>query len=172
VPPLDHSQLTVEEAERVFAAFTAQGPALVAALRREVGEDVLDFSPESLRPLWEWFLAREGSRSDPGGELPSWYLPDPPQPAAERLSPATLRDVDAIGRYVAEVFLRNVEGAQWTIGKLPPRMLYVHQNRPVVDVLGRDVDPVGIVYVNAMRALLDGERDPEALMRTYLANVG
>ncbi len=171
MPPFDYSKLTDEEAERVFAEFTAEGAELVARLRREVGEDVLDFSPESLRPLWEWFLRREASRREAGGELPSWYLPDPPELARERLSPAALRDVDAIGRYVAEVFLRNVEGSHWTIGNLPRRILYIHQNRPVIVLGGREVNPVGITYVNAMRVLLDGERDPDALLRTYLANV-
>ena len=169
MPPLDYSELTDEEARQRFESFTATVPERVAALRAEVGEGVLDFSPESLVPLWEWFLRREGG----GGDVPAWYVPDPPEVAAERLSPATLRDVDAIGAYVAEIFLRNAEGAEWAIAKLPERMKYVHQNKPVIKLGEQDVDPVGIVYANAVRSVLLGmESAPDALLQTYRANLG
>jgi hypothetical protein len=172
MPPLDFSALTDEEAQRFFEEFTATAPERVAALRGEVGEAALDFSPESLVPLWEWFVRREGSRRDRGGELPAWYLADPPELAAQRLSPATLRDVDAIGRYLGEVLLRNVEGAAWGIGKLPKRMKYVYQNRPVVKLGDSDVEPVSIAYSLAVRVvLMDTGREPATLLETYRANL-
>ena len=136
MPPVDYSELSDEEAQRRFDELTSSSPERVAWLRREVG-DVLDLTPESLVPLWEWFVRREGARSDRGGELPAWYEPDPPELASQRLSPATLRDVDAMAHYLAEVFLHNVPGAAWGIGKLPKRMKYAHQNKPVVKLDGR-----------------------------------
>jgi len=173
MPPRDRSALSEEEALQAFDDFLAESPALVSALRRELGEDVLDHSPASLVPLWGWFLEREQSRSREPGPLPSWYLPDPPELVAERLSPGTLRDVDAIGRYVAEVFLRNVPGAEWGIARLPERLRYAHQNKPVVKIGDWDVDPVGIVYANAVRVALFGEEPaPDALLLTYEANLG
>lgn len=170
MPPVDYSELSDEEAQRRFDELTSSSPERVAWLRGEVG-DVLDLSPESLVPLWEWFVRREGSRSDRGGELPSWYEPDPPELAAQRLSPATLRDVDAVALYLAEVFLHNVPGAAWGIGKLPKQLKYAHQNKPVVKLDDeQDVNPVGIVYGNAVRAVLLGETtEPDSLLAAYRA---
>ena len=99
-------------------------------------------------------------------------VPGPPEAAAERLSPATLRDVDIVGLYLAEVFLRNVEGARWALGKLPKRMKYVHQNKPVVKMGEHDVDPIGVVYANAVRlVLMRMARPPDALLQAYRANL-
>ncbi|HEX4929713.1 MAG TPA: hypothetical protein VFV62_03315 [Gaiellaceae bacterium] len=170
MPPVDYSDLSDEEAQRRFDELTSSSPERVAWVRREVG-DVLDLTPESLVPLWEWFMRREASRSDRGGELPAWYEPDPPELAPQRLSPATLRDVDAMAHYLAEVFLHNVPGAAWGIGKLPKKMKYAHQNKPVVK-LGDDQDanPVGMVYGNAVRVALMGETTPpDTLLAAYRA---
>jgi hypothetical protein len=170
MPPVDYSELSDEEAQRSLDELTASSPERVALLRREVG-DVLDLTPDSLVPLWEWFVRRERARSDRGGELPSWYAPDPPELASQRLSPATLRDVDAIGLYLAEVFLQNVPGAAWGIGKLPKRMRYAHQNKPVVKLDDdQDVDPIGIAYGGAVKVALMGEgAEPDALLKVYRA---
>jgi hypothetical protein len=171
VPPKDFSALSDEDAEAYFADYTGAVPERSARLRGEVGESVLDGSPESLVPLWEWFLSREHEGQS---ELPQWYEPDPPELAAQRLSPAMLRDVDAIAAYLAEVFLRTVPGAEWGIGKLPKRMEYEAQNKPIVKLPGAgDVDPVGVAYSLAVRVgLLGGGREPDTLLSTYRAWVG
>lgn len=170
MPPVDYSELSDEEAQLRFHELTSSSPERIAWLRGEVGE-ALDLTPESLVPLWEWFVRREGSRTDRGGELPVWYEPDPPEVAAQRLAPATLRDVDAIALYFAEVLLRDVPGAAWGIGRLPRSMKYAHQNKPVVKLPGdQDVNPVGIVYGNAVRVALMGEgSDPDTLLAAYRA---
>jgi hypothetical protein len=174
VPPKDFSALSDDEAEAYFAEYTEAVPDRVARLGGEVGEGVLDGSPESLVPLWEWFLRREDGRRDGSSELPPWYEPDPPELAAQRLSAGTLRDVDAIAAYLAEVFLRTVPGAEWGIGKLPKRMEYEAQNKPVVRLPDAgEVDPVGVAYSLAVRvALLGGGREPDTLLSTYRAWVG
>ena len=173
MPPVDYSELSDEEAQRRFDELTSSSPERVAWLRREVG-DVLDLTPESLVPLWEWFVGREGARADRGGELPAWYEPDPPELAAQRLSPATLRDVDAIALYFAEVLLDNVAEARWGIGRLPKRMQYAHQNKPVVKLADdQDVNPVAIVYGNAVRVALMGEgSEPDTLLAGRLPRLG
>jgi hypothetical protein len=103
--------------------------------------------------------------------VPAWYRPDPPELAPKRLSPATLRDVDAMGHYLAEVFLRNVPGAAWGIAKLPKRMRYAHQNKPVVKLDDeQDVDTIGIAYGGAVKVALMGEgTEPDALLNVYRA---
>lgn len=173
MPPVDYSELSDEEAQRRFDELTSSSPERVAWLRGEVG-DALDLSPESLVPLWEWFVRREQGRRDRGGELPAWYEPDPPELASQRLSPATLRDVDAIGLYLAEVFLRNVPGAAWGIAKLPKRMRYAYQNKPVVKLEDdQDVDTIGIAYGGAVKvALMDEGTEPDALLKVFRAWVG
>lgn len=170
MPPVDYSELSDEEAQRRFDALTSSSPERIAWLRAEVGE-ALDLSPESLVPLWEWFVRREHGRRDRGGEVPAWYEADPPELAAQRLSPATLRDVDAIGLYLAEVFLRNVPGAAWGIAKLPKRMRYAHQNKPVVKLDDdQDVDTIGIAYGGAVKVALMGEgSEPDALLQVFRA---
>jgi hypothetical protein len=170
MPPVDYSELSDEEAQRRFDELTSSSPERVAWLREEVG-DALDLTPESLVPLWEWFVRREESRSDRGGELPAWYEPDPPELASQRLSPATLRDVDAMAHYLAEVFLHNVPGAAWGIGKLPAKMKYAHQNKPVVKLDDdQDANPVGMVFGNAVRVGVMGEgKEPDTLLAAYRA---
>jgi len=170
MPPVDYSELSDEEAQLRFVELTSSSPERVAWVRDEVGE-VLDLTQESLVPLWEWFVRREGARGDRGGELPVWYEPDPPELASQRLSPATLQDVDAIALYLAEVFLHNVPGAAWGIGKLPRHMRYAHQNKPVVKLDDeQDVNPIGMVYGNAVRVALMGEgSEPDTLLAAYRA---
>jgi hypothetical protein len=171
MPRLDYSQLSDEEAQRAFDAFVAAGPGRVASLRAELGEDVLDFSPESLVPLWEWFVRREDSGDDSGGDFPPWYTPDEATGAAPVFASGTMRDIERTGYYLAEVFLRNVEESQWAIARLAPRMKYAHQNKPVVEVRGLDVDPIGVVFTLAIRLRRGTGREPDALLRTYQANL-
>ena len=173
MPRLDYSELTEEEAEREFEAFVAAGPERVAALRLAVGDEVLDFSPESLVPFWEWFVRREDSGEDRDGELPGVVLAGSAPPGTTSLSPGTVRDFQRIGYYLAEVFLRNVEGAAWAIGKLPKRMKYAHQeNKPMVNVRGLYIDPIGVAFTCAIRVVSMGTgREPDALLRTYRANL-
>ena len=170
MPMVDFSELSDEEAQRAFDELTSSSSERVAWLRGEVG-DALDLTPESLVALWEWYVRREGARRDRGGDLPAWYRPDPPELAPKRLAPATLRDVDAMGHYLAQVFVRNVPGAAWGIAKLPKRMRYAHQNKPVVKLDDdQDVDTIGIAYGGAVKVALMGEgSEPDALLNVYRA---
>ncbi len=76
MPPVDYSELSDEEAQLRFEELTSSSPERVAWLRQEVG-DVLDLTPESLVPLWEWFVRREGARKDRDGELPGMVRAGP-----------------------------------------------------------------------------------------------
>ena len=63
-----------------------------------------------------------------------------------------------MAHYLAEVFLHNVPGAAWGIGKLPAKMKYAHQNKPVVKLDDdRNANPVGMVFGNAVRVGVMGE---------------
>jgi hypothetical protein len=174
VPPKDFSELSDDEAEAYFASYTEAVPARVAQLRREVGEEALDLSPDSLVPAWEWFLGRREAGSLQNGDVPSWYEPDPPELAAQRLPPDALADIDLLAAYFASVLLENVEGAEWVIGRLPERMQYEAQNKPLVKLPeAGEADPVAVAYSSAVRVVLLGaEHDPNELRAAYDAWVG
>jgi hypothetical protein len=171
MPRLDYSQLTDEEAQGAFEGFVAAGPERVASLRAEVGEDVLDFSPESLVPLWEWFVRRQDAGEDSSGDFPDWYTADQPTGGQPAIAPGTVRDIERIGYYLAEVFLRNADEAEWAIARLAPRMQYAHQNKPVVKISGLDVDPIGVAFTLLARLRRGTGREPDGLLRTYRANL-
>lgn len=179
MPPRDFSALSAGEAEAYLGDRLETAPERLAALRREVAatggpaEEELDASPESLVPLWEWFLRREEGRGSEarGGPLPDWYEPDPPELAGERLSSATLHDLDGIATYLPEVFLRELPESEWLVGDAPKAARYVAQGKPVLRLpRGDELDPIGVAYTLGVRVALFGEaREPDALLSTYRA---
>ena len=172
MPPRDYAQLSDAEQDAALERQLATAPERLAAFRREAGE--LDGTSDSLVAVWQWFLRRnvDGGRAEEPAELPEWYEPDPPELAAQRLPPATLRDVDGVGLYLAEVFLHNVPGAAWGIGRLPEAHAATRtRTSPVVKLDGeQDVNPIGIVYGNAVRVALMGEAtQPDTLLEAFRA---
>jgi hypothetical protein len=176
MPPRDYSELDETEQDAILERHLATAPERLDGFRREAGELELDGTPESLVAVWEWFLRRnvEGNRPAQAAETPDWYEPDPPELAPQRLPPATLRDVDGIGLYLAEVLRRERPELEWKVGRLPKRMQYALQGKPVLQTAGGfDLDPLGVVYALAVRAMLLGTgREPKALQQAYEANVG
>ena len=107
MPPKDFSELSDEEAEGYFALVHGGGAGPGRPAAPEVGEEALDLSPESLVPVWEWFLGRREAGGAQDGGVLGWYEPDPPELAAERLPPDVLSDIDLIAAYFASVLLRE-----------------------------------------------------------------
>jgi hypothetical protein len=173
MPPKDFFSLGDAEAEAFFEAYVARAERRLDEFRREVsasgGPAELDGSPESLVPLWRWFVARPQAA---GGELPPWYEPDPPELAGERLPASALRDVDGIALYLAHAFRRTLGALEWGIGHEPPRRRYVSQNRPVLKADGYDIDVLQVAYNLAMRTLDGRDTDDEALLRAFRAWTG
>jgi hypothetical protein len=171
VPPRDYSQLSEAEQDAALERHRVTAPERLAAFRRETPE--LDGTPDSLVRVWDWFLRRnvKGAAAEAPAELPDWYEPDPPELAAQRLPPATLRDVDGVGLYLAEVLRLERPELEWGVARAPARMEYALQGKPVLRTSGGfDVDPLGAVYGLAVRAvLLGGGREPDTLRRAYTA---
>ncbi len=186
MPPRDFFELADAEAEAYLAAYRRAGPERLAWLERKVetngGADaaVLDRSPESLVPLWRWFVSWHDAGGGDGELLgvPMWYEPDPP--GATALPPAVLWIVDAIGYYFAEVVATNVPGVGWTVAKSPKRLRYEDRNKPVLaSASGARLSPVDVVYVGAVRLVLfGGERGSREdgnllrVLRVWETNLG
>jgi hypothetical protein len=174
MPFRDFSALSDAEAAEYLSAYVTEGPARVNWLKRFVTDQggpptaALDGSVGSLRPLWEWFVAwhDRGGGAGTTDEHPSWYLPDPPELAGQRLTPAELMVVDGLTHYVVECIQRLAPKAEWGIGKLPKRLRYIHQNQPVLKQLpgGEELNPRHAVYGLAFNMALRGkQRDPDSL---------
>jgi hypothetical protein len=172
MPIRDFSALSDVEAADYLSAYLAEGPTRVTWLKRFVADqggppaEALEGSVRSLRPLWEWFVTwhDHGGGADTTQEHPSWYLPDPPELAGQRLTPAELMVVDGLTHYVVECIQRLAPKAEWGIGKLPKRLRYVHQNQPVLKLPGKELNPRHAVYGMAFNMALRGkQRDPDSL---------
>jgi hypothetical protein len=169
-------ELTPEPAEQRAAAYLAALPDKVESLRAQVaasGADpgMLDGTPDSLEPLWRWVVAW----SDAGGaelpaELPDWYVPDPPELAGQRLTPATLQLVDRLAAYIAQVVLAEVPDLEWVVvgtrGRRSTQDVHLHQ--PVLRGSIIDLNPRHVLQVFAIRLTLRGEgRHPTALREAF-----
>jgi hypothetical protein len=94
----------------------------------------LDFSRESLVPLWEWAiglfrLRGQDAMVDPT-RVPMWYGRSP-APAAYWWSDETLDLIDAVVYYFGECLRRAVPGARWEVGHVPDRN-WINGSQPVL----------------------------------------
>ena len=178
MPPKDFEKLTEAEARAVLQRHVATAPdrlqrflRLVAATGGPAPERV-DGTPESLVPLYTWFVsrARRADAPDATGELPEWYEPDPAELATQRLAPRTIADADGLALYFAEVLRRAMPNLHWDIGKEPKRFRYAHQHKPLLKDGEVDIDVLGIAYGMGVRvAIMNTSREPEALLDVYRA---
>lgn len=178
-----YTEIADEDAPALFELLTSRTAARAEEFRREVAsapygpsEAELDYSRESLVPLWRWVLVwYDEHRTEPAGGVdedaaqPPWYEPGPPGATDPLGDPALIAVVDGVACYLAEVFLRTVPETRWGIGRMPRRQRYVDQNRPVLKLGpdGVDVNPLRIAHVVLLRVVLDGKRDPDELLDVY-----
>ncbi|MFI7584389.1 hypothetical protein ACH9DO_11405 [Kocuria sp. M1N1S27] len=126
---LYEDMLPAQAAEALEKFVAERGPALERLRQTLTGrnfdpDELLDGSPESVAPLWEWITARVAElgldprpvEEDPSrGTWPSWarhgLLVDP-HPRAQ-----TLALVDGFTSYLAEVLTAAVPEAEWRIGE-------------------------------------------------------
>jgi hypothetical protein len=178
MPPRDFFELEEAEAEAYLDAYRAVARERLAWLERVVaargGEPVaLDGTPESLVPLWRWFVAwhdagHVNGQTPPG--TPMWYEPD--EPGAEALDPPTLWIVDGIGYYLAEVVTMNVPGVDWAVSTSPKRLRYEDRNKPVlIGPSGARLSPVDLAYGGAVLLIMmggaRGSREDDDLLRLF-----
>jgi hypothetical protein len=164
MPPRDFGKVTSAQAREFFDAYVGGAPARLARFIGKVAgtggppQEQLDFSSDSLVPLWDWFLQhlRPDASAASSNELPLWYEPDAPG-NARALPVAVLVNVGGITDYFGEALRRQVPELKWGIGKQRVRG-YIHHNRPILQVWTIDVDPSLTVYNQARGAFFEHER--------------
>jgi hypothetical protein len=133
----------------------------------------LDFSRESLVPLWAWAAPRfrklrEGEEPEPG-PLPMWlgrrkgftqqWWPD-----------ATVELMDAVLYYLAESLIRAVPGAHWAIYRAPDGGPHFANGQAVLMGLGTPIDLEMVVRTLAGKAMSD-PADASQLQRQFDTDV-
>ncbi len=187
-PYVDFSTMTRARAKAYLGRFVEEMDAChdrlvaTAAATGGPGRDELDFSRESLDPLWEWAAPRCAWRAgyvlpprgsmevwdlelEPASELPSWFH-QPSGIGMDRLDRATLWLADGVGRYFGEVLRRHVEGVRWGTGSTRPRNNWL-ANMPVLVGLFDEMCPVLDATGRAVLVLTDYRPDPPPLTESF-----
>lgn len=139
--------------ERLKAEMVASGA---------VASEQLDFSPDSLRMVWQYVLPRLRKRPqdepvEPARQPPWWDGPRWRRYAA--WDDATHDLIGGVSYYFGEVRVRR-PGAAWTVG-LPETY---DEGEPVIEGDQVHLNPLGMV-LNALAEAADGRPDPESLVR-------
>jgi hypothetical protein len=164
-PPSAEKLAAAAEAEEFLRRYVATAPAALQWLRERSAAtggptpDELDFSRDSLVPLFEWAIGQ--FRLRPGdqptdfvdkGDLGRYYQPrGGRQPiwfgrtglhAPHWWDDDTLALIDALTFYFAESVMRVVPGARWEVGRHPELKRWVHENQPVLTGAGEAFEPI------------------------------
>ncbi|OLB76376.1 MAG: hypothetical protein AUI14_18960 [Actinobacteria bacterium 13_2_20CM_2_71_6] len=128
--------------------------------------DRLDYSRDSLLPLWTWAMGRFRQRPEDeptefvnNGPRGRYYLPRGPLPmwygrravtAPHKWDNETLQLIDALVYYLAESILRAVPTAQWEVFHADVSN-HIDENQPVLTGFPVQVDPLGVLLSLAGR---------------------
>ena len=193
VPPLNKSNfdMTPEDAEAYFQWFLACLPervgyvSTIAAKERGIPKESLDLSPDSLLPLWAWFLSRAKIEKTPRFAfralkreyscLPTEFRKTMLDGSREHFSLETEFILRDIGMYLGEVFVKNTPGISWGWYDRPEGERDRFVNTPLL--LGfedpsftppfqLEFEPIHMARVQAA-SLFCGDEEDDALYRLY-----
>jgi hypothetical protein len=170
--------MTDDQAQAFFDQYLRLRDERLAALNRRYwqtgggNESDLDFSPDSLVPLWAWAAKQLRRREFTPAELehvrglPASIRQDYKPP----LSEDSLILINDIAYYFADVLIRTLEGVHWKVCKTKVKR-YVDRNQPVLGGFSAPgfelgINPRGTVKVLALKTL-DGEAGEDALLQAY-----
>jgi hypothetical protein len=143
--------MTRRQAEAAFAEHVTERPVALARLRSELAADgadaraLLDCTPESLTPLWRWFVGRVSSVEDAAVPFDA-DAPGPPWwPAWARHGSVRLSTpdivvtlMDGLVTYVEDVILRGAPAASRALCTHPIKRYYA-QHQPGIGSPTKDV---------------------------------
>ena len=112
--------ITKENAKEFFDTYMANKEAALDSLAHDVNLEglELDFSPESLTPLWQWAQCRYqyGDEHPSIDKVPIWYYPERVNNRHFGGAPLTIEAAkvqDQVAYYFAEVVVRNLPEMKW-----------------------------------------------------------
>ena len=157
----DFDNFTAKEAKEYFEWFMGEREKRVHILSEYIkseGEEIeFDYTPESLVPLWTWFLKKirfekrsEEEIKEERANSPEWMQE---HISEDRPSIETLKYVLDIAVYFGEVFVRNnEEKLYWGYKTKPKRLISV--NRPAVFGFKANMtlEPVGTTITGVYRS--------------------
>ena len=147
------------------------------------GRGELDFTRESLGPLWEWARPRYAWRADyvpvplgqpnpwrpsglePASALPSWFH-HPSGIGMERFDAESLWLMDGVARYAARTLTQRLPHLNWGRGtRFPPG--YIHANQPVLKGFDVDLCPYSSEAGRAVSVLVPELNEPPTLVEHH-----
>ncbi|MFC4766474.1 hypothetical protein [Effusibacillus consociatus] len=168
-------QMSKKEADIHFAWYISEIPKRLQLLKDAFEftgggkKEVLNLTPESLKPLWEWFIPQvtivQQSQEELEAELrnaPEWLRE---AQKTEKISKEALTIAMDIAVYFAEVFITHNESVSWDIVRKPKSD--ADFNQPVLFGFGEDVlNPRRVLHTLTLRAAR-GETTADALYDMY-----
>ncbi len=177
VPPFGPiHKLTPKKAQLYFEWFLEHIPERMEYFRNRCASDLgipvsqLDYSLESMKPVWKWFLQTARTEMPTGEEL------EQQQKRAALLGPSCIHEVFTvatefiirdIGMYVSQFWMRNYKGLEWTYYTKPKSDVHVNQaiitgflypsSNPSNPPSIMQFEPNHMVYVQAAKLLLHEE---------------
>lgn len=168
IPPFrfaDIEKMSRKEARSAFEWFVAESPKRIAlltdAVRRDTGIS-LDFSEESLVPLWKWATPYFTPRNTPPCGISLEETGMKRSPSNEGLHIVGNSVTFDIGYYLAEVMMRRSPMIKWTLWV---RKTYPH-NQAVLTGFRLPTSPRHIVLNRALY-VLEGNVDQVALLDAF-----
>lgn len=138
-------ELSKKESQEYFDWFISHIDERSEYLKKKVSDGLgvpiklLDYSLESLKPIWKWFLQMAETTKQPKVDSKQLEKALEGQPQIVRcmiedpgevLSVFTEFVLRDIGMYVAKMFTSNYPVLKWTVKRMPKR--YVHVNEPLI----------------------------------------
>ena len=148
VPPIDkpYIEMTKDEAQAYFDWYMEHIDERADYLREKVAEglslplDSLDFSLESLKPIWKWFLSVAEITKTPRSEIrlmkkalkghPKSFIRSMTADSKKRLGLFTKYVLRDIGMYAGKMFTTNYPSLNWTFKTTPKN--YISVNEPLL----------------------------------------
>lgn len=173
MPFTPYRLMTEQQASAALEEFLAERPAALQRLRAELAthglnpDTILDASPASLTPLWNWITSRRtelaanpaaGSPVLPRAQWPSWAR----HAVTGVRAPSATMDilVDGLVSYLATVIITGAPNARWGLGSPEDPRHHLHHH-PVLIARGHQVY-VPTLPLGAVLRLKAGERSLHA----------
>ena len=188
VIPLTKSfvNLSKQESQEYFDWFISHIDQRSDYLRLQISKDLdvsietLNFSLDSLVPIWRWFLQiAEIAKTSPKdlkdleeslARQPQSFIRQIVEQSKDKLSVFTEYVLRDIGMYLAKMFITNYPILQWTIKRTPKT--YVHVNVPLIvgfvdnnpsypKPFHPDLEPIDLARTPAMNLFSETQQDDD-----------